>query len=173
MRLVSMCMTRIIGQAGGSFYTTMPCYILDAVFFNKQQRVEHLYPSCTAYYSGSNTAQHVAVHASMVSQRYDEAISTIYTAAGPSSWLALAIHAVLAEVYLWLTPRETARLRQVSYQRQMEAGMKNPGNEGLTVQRVGDADPWVPSAGKRQEAARGEEDAENDATSSQSGDSCR
>lgn len=43
-----------------------------------------------------------------------------------------------------LTPKEATRLRQVSYQRQLEAGYSNAGNAGLTVQRLGDADPFVP-----------------------------
>ena len=43
-----------------------------------------------------------------------------------------------------LTPREAERLRNVSYQRQVEAGMRNPGNAGLTAERLGDAKPFVP-----------------------------
>jgi hypothetical protein len=46
---------------------------------------------------------------------------------------------------LHLTPREAQRLRQVSYQRQLEAGMRNPGSAGLTTDRLGDTDKWVPS----------------------------
>jgi hypothetical protein len=46
---------------------------------------------------------------------------------------------------LHLTPREAERLRNVSYQRQLEAGMKNPGSAGLTG--LGDCAPWVPSKG--------------------------
>ena len=45
---------------------------------------------------------------------------------------------------LHLTPRETERLRQVSYERQVKAGFKRPGRAGLTVDRFGDAEPWVP-----------------------------
>jgi hypothetical protein len=48
------------------------------------------------------------------------------------------------EIYLWLTPAESARLRQVSYERQLEAGYKNPGSAGLVVQKYGDAAPYVP-----------------------------
>lgn len=47
-------------------------------------------------------------------------------------------------VQLHLTPAESARLRQVSYERQLARKFKNPGNAGLTVQRFGDAEPWVP-----------------------------
>jgi len=45
---------------------------------------------------------------------------------------------------LSLTPAENDRLRNVSYQRQVEAGMKNPGKAGLTVDRFGDSKAWVP-----------------------------
>jgi hypothetical protein len=44
---------------------------------------------------------------------------------------------------LHLTPKEAQRLRKVSYQRQLEAGMKNPGSAGLTSDRLGDADQWA------------------------------
>lgn len=39
-------------------------------------------------------------------------------------------------IKLQLTPGESRRLRQVSYQRQLEAGM--PGKAGLTAERLGD-----------------------------------
>jgi hypothetical protein len=54
---------------------------------------------------------------------------------------------------LKLTPRETQRLRQVSYEKQLEAGMKNPGSAGFTVERFGDADPWVSTDTGRIDAA--------------------
>ena len=52
---------------------------------------------------------------------------------------------------LHLTPREAERLRNVSYQRQVEAGMKNPGNAGLTVQKLGDAQPWAPEVNETEQ----------------------
>jgi hypothetical protein len=48
-----------------------------------------------------------------------------------------------------LTPRETERLRQVSYEKQLEAGMKNPGSAGFTAERFGDADPWISKETRR------------------------
>jgi hypothetical protein len=57
---------------------------------------------------------------------------------------------MLTIVYqLKFTPRETQRLRQVSYEKQLEAGMKNPGSAGLTVERFGDADPWISNETRR------------------------
>ena len=61
-----------------------------------------------------------------------------------AGFLALIVHAVGVELYLRLTPRESERLRMVSYERQLERGMKNPGSARLVVERFGDADVWVP-----------------------------
>jgi hypothetical protein len=61
-----------------------------------------------------------------------------------SFWVAFVLHVLAVEVYLRMTPRETARLKQVSYERQLARGMKNPGNAGLTVERFGDAEKWIP-----------------------------
>lgn len=59
-------------------------------------------------------------------------------------WLSTVLHIIGVEIYLSLTPRESKRLRQVSYERQLKAGFKNPGNSGTTVQRWGDDEPWEP-----------------------------
>lgn len=48
-------------------------------------------------------------------------------------------------VQLHLTPAESERLRRISYQKQMEAGFKNPGRGGLTADRLGDAAIWSPA----------------------------
>ncbi|PGG97686.1 hypothetical protein GX51_07196 [Blastomyces parvus] len=64
---------------------------------------------------------------------------------GLALWLALFLHIVGVEIYLQLTPRESQRLRMVSYERQKQAGYANPGNAGLVVQKFGDAAPWAPS----------------------------
>ncbi|EER44302.1 conserved hypothetical protein [Histoplasma capsulatum H143] len=58
---------------------------------------------------------------------------------GLALWLAMFMHIVGVEIYLQLTPRESQRLRMVSYERQKEAGA------GLVVQKFGDAEPWDPS----------------------------
>ena len=47
-------------------------------------------------------------------------------------------------MYLHLTPREAKRLRQVSYEKQVAAGYRNPGYSGSSVERWGDADKWQP-----------------------------
>lgn len=42
-----------------------------------------------------------------------------------------------------MTPAETARLRQVSYERQLARGFKRPGYAGLVAERFGDAGPYI------------------------------
>lgn len=56
----------------------------------------------------------------------------------------LVIHTVGVELYLAMTPREAERLRRVSYEKQLEAGFRNPGSAGLVLDKWGDADAWTP-----------------------------
>lgn len=135
-------MTKITSSPG-PYYTVRPCAVVDHMFRNTQAIVEQLYPECMAYYSGQNPNQHVTIAADMHSGRPDQIASGLNITFGAAGWLALAIHLIAVEIYLQLTPKEAERLRRVSYQRQLEAGMKHPGNAGLTVQRIGDANPWV------------------------------
>ncbi|EQK98980.1 hypothetical protein OCS_05312 [Ophiocordyceps sinensis CO18] len=166
LRLIGAIMAYIIGRPGSEYYVVQPCYVVDNMFKGSQAAVEALYPDCRAYYSGANPNVHVPVRADTTSGRPDEAASAFNATFGPSAFLALFLHTLGAELYLRLTPAEADRLRRVSYQRQLEAGMKNPGNGGLTVQRFGDAEPWFP---KQQEArvVDESESAANDATASE------
>ena len=63
---------------------------------------------------------------------------------GPAGWIAFFMHLVGVEIYLKLTPKENERLKQVSYERQLERGYKNPGMAGLTAERFGDSEPFMP-----------------------------
>lgn len=60
-------------------------------------------------------------------------------------WIALFLHTVGVEVYLNLTKNESERLRQVSYEKQVKAGLRHPGSAGLTCDRWGDVAPWKPA----------------------------
>jgi hypothetical protein len=101
-----------------------------------------LYPQC-APVNGTTSAGSIAVHANPVAGPETTAVAFQLTF-GMSMWIALVLHAVGVEVYLNLTPAENERLRAVSYERQLEAGFKNPGRAGLTVDRLGDAPTWQP-----------------------------
>lgn len=62
-----------------------------------------------------------------------------------AAWLALFLHALAIETYLWLTPAEHYRLRNVSYEKQIEKGYRVRGafkDAGLTSTRIGDAPDW-------------------------------
>jgi hypothetical protein len=50
----------------------------------------------------------------------------------------------MINLQLKLTPKESSRLRQRSYERQLETGMSRPGYAGLSVERFGDAEPFKP-----------------------------
>ncbi|KAI5809815.1 hypothetical protein DFH27DRAFT_161269 [Peziza echinospora] len=70
----------------------------------------------------------------------ENAGTAFYWSFESAMFLALFIHMIGVEFYIRLTPGEDARLRQYSYQRQLEAGnTRYPGNAGTTRDRVGDA----------------------------------
>lgn len=48
-----------------------------------------------------------------------------------------------------MTPTESARLRTISYERQLEAGLAHPGSAGSTSDRWGDAVWSPPSHGEK------------------------
>jgi hypothetical protein len=127
----------------GSFYAARPCAQLAYIYGNSSSPTTDFYPGCEAYFDGSNPTQEAVVQANMNGEDPNQIGVALGMSFGMACWLALAIHAIGVEVYLQLTPRETERLRKVSYQRQLEAGMKNPGSAGLVVQKFGDAEPWV------------------------------
>lgn len=100
------------------------------------------YPQCVNQ-SGAS-AGFSPVLANILSKSDPAEIGTsLQIPAGIAFWTCLLLHVVGVEIYLALTPREAARLRMESYKRQLAAGYKNPGSEGLVPEKFGDADPWV------------------------------
>ncbi|ROT35294.1 hypothetical protein SODALDRAFT_337340 [Sodiomyces alkalinus F11] len=145
MRILSMIAGPIsLNGDDPTYQVSQPCYIIDFMKGGNRDWVLSLYPACADFYSGVDPELHVAVMANLDGESLSQIAAGFTTVYSGVSWFALAIHAILAELYLHLTPKEHERLRCVSYQRQLEAGFKNPGNAGLTVQRLGDADPWLP-----------------------------
>ncbi|CCF38960.1 hypothetical protein CH063_09919 [Colletotrichum higginsianum] len=142
MRIISFLAVMITADSG--YYQVKQCAVLDFIFKHNQTRVLDLYSDCGGYYSGENPGLNVIVHGNYHAHQPAEIAAGFTSVFDAGSWLALAIHAILVELYLHLTPAEAERLRRISYQRQLEAGMKNAGNAGLTVQRLGDAEPWLP-----------------------------
>lgn len=142
MRIISLLMSLIISSTARKPFSAIPCTVIDYIFAGNASQVLGSYPSCSPYYSGQNPDQHAIVQANMGTGRADQLVAAFNSTFSTGSWLALAIHCIGAEVYLRLTPAEATRLRKISYQKQLEAGVQNPGKGGLTVQRLGDAEPW-------------------------------
>ncbi|KAL1615749.1 hypothetical protein SLS56_011704 [Neofusicoccum ribis] len=138
---IILIITAVIVGTQKNYYTARPCYQLDYIFKTREATLQH-YPECIPFYNGTSPGQMVVVNAKMGSTAA-EASAALGISFGMSMWLALALHAIGVE--LQLTPREAERLRLVSYKRQLEAGMRNPGSAGITVEKLGDARPWVPT----------------------------
>ncbi|KAL8641136.1 MAG: hypothetical protein Q9228_002018 [Teloschistes exilis] len=141
LRLIMIIAALIISQSS-NYYTTMECGSVRTIYNAEPQKIQSLYPQCTQPGSANDTL--VIVQATFGNGQPEQIGASLRMNFGMALWMALLLHAVGVEIYLGLTPRETNRLRQVSYERQMERGMKHPGSAGLTSDRFGDADPWKP-----------------------------
>jgi len=137
-RLIQIISALIITMVG-DYYAIKSC---DEVAFIKDsfEKTVSLYPQC-ANMSGSAP---LIVNANF--NKGPESIgASLGVSFGMALWLAFVMHLVGVEIYLNLTPAEGDRLRNVSYEKQLEAGYKNPGSSGLTSDRWGDAPTWVPA----------------------------
>ncbi|KAH8728246.1 hypothetical protein GQ44DRAFT_824540 [Phaeosphaeriaceae sp. PMI808] len=140
---IIMIIGTVIISASGDYQAAWPCAKIEATLSNKSMLLEK-YPSCAAYANGTNSNEAAIVIANLSGDTAVNAGAALNMSFGMALWLAAAIHVVGVEVYLNLTPKEAQRLRHVSYRRQLEAGMQRPGSAGLTTDRWGDADQWVP-----------------------------
>ena len=136
LRLIMFLSALVISSVGG-YYRAMPCSEI-AFLQDSRETFEANFPQCFAA-NGTND-DWVAVQANFGGKA--QAATALGLNFGMAGWLALFLHAMGVEIYLRMTPRESERLRVVSYQRQLEAGFSRPGSSGLTVDRWGDADPW-------------------------------
>ena len=112
------------------------------MFGTDQQQLQERFPQCL-----EDDSQKVVMHADFAGE-IDGIGGSLRVGFSMAMWLSIFLHAVGVEIYLKLTPRESQRLRQVAYEKQLEAGMKNPGSAGLVTERFGDADPWSPKNAK-------------------------
>ncbi|KAK6442732.1 hypothetical protein LTR95_001015 [Oleoguttula sp. CCFEE 5521] len=141
LRIIMFLAALIISSIGG-FYTSRPCAQIASIV--GQDMTINLYPGCLPFFQGKNNALEVVVKAGFPNGNPVEIGAGLGITFGSAGWLAFWIHAVAIEFYLRLTPAEGQRLRQVSYERQLERGFRQPGSAGLVAQRLGDADPYVP-----------------------------
>ncbi|KAH8797730.1 hypothetical protein F5884DRAFT_687721 [Xylogone sp. PMI_703] len=128
----------------GTYYTVWTCDQIDYTYrqFGIEGILEKKYPQCLIP-NGTLDGRVVvkAVHSVLEPESAGASGSIPF---GAALWISLVVHLIGVEIYLNLTPREAQRLRQVSYERQLAAGYKKPGNGGWTVERFGDAEEWRP-----------------------------
>lgn len=137
VRLIQVIMGLVISKVG-SYYIAMLCAQIEGAGGNFDK-----YPSCQANPEGL-----AVVHAnwSDTTEGVEEVAATFQLSFGATMWLTFALHLLGVELYLHLTKAESERLRQVSYERQLERGWKHPGRAGLTSDKFGDEEEWQPSA---------------------------
>ncbi|KAF2827948.1 hypothetical protein CC86DRAFT_347820 [Ophiobolus disseminans] len=142
-RIIFIIATIIISKTG-QYFVVWSCAKIESTMPDTATLLS-TFPACAAYVNGTNPDELAIVKADLEGDSGANAGAALSMSFGMAIWLATAIHAIGVEVYLHLTPREAQRLRQVSYQRQLEAGMRNPGSAGLTSDRLGDSEKWVPT----------------------------
>ncbi|KAL6155879.1 hypothetical protein ACJQWK_05399 [Exserohilum turcicum] len=103
------------------------------------------YPGCFLPNGDLDRWKRVVVKAAETPGQLEQLGASYVLSFGTMLWVCLFLHVVGVEVYLRMTPRETERLRRVSYEKQLEAGYRNPGSAGLVLDKWGDADAWSPS----------------------------
>ncbi|MCJ1384128.1 hypothetical protein MMC17_007244 [Xylographa soralifera] len=128
----------------GSYLVLYTCDELRFIHSNDLTYVQRVYPACGPPGSTNSSGQAV-VHADFAAGIAENIGASLRLNFGMAIWLALFMHLVGVEIYLNLTPREKQRLRQISYERQLEAGYKSPGSATLVVEHWGDADEWKPN----------------------------
>ncbi|KAI4853957.1 hypothetical protein E4T44_00508 [Aureobasidium sp. EXF-8845] len=141
IRIIMIISAQIISTSR-SWYTVRPC--AQIAFAIGQNDTLAAYPQCIDYFTGVTPNLPVIVTADFASQNSMELSAALGIPFGAAGWLALLIHTFAIECYLNLTPKESSRLRQRSYERQLERGMSRPGYAGLSVERFGDAEPFQP-----------------------------
>lgn len=143
LRLI-MILSALISSKMSYYDTTMTCGELLSIL-STNQKVNEFYPECG---QPNATADTLAIVQAKFGSQPEQIGSALRLSFGMALWMALFLHTVGVEIYLNLTPRESNRLRQVSYEKQMEKGLSPAGSAGLTVDRWGDAEPWQPLRGK-------------------------
>lgn len=134
-----MVIAAVIISKIGTYYSPMTCGEVNFIV-GPGQYLTDTYPTCVNLTSNTIDTTIVAVHADF-SNSMEQVGASMRFSFGMALWISIFLHTVGVEIYLALTPRESQRLREVSFQRQLEAGYKNPGSAELTVDQFGDAEP--------------------------------
>lgn len=153
LRLVMMASWHIMRTYGYTYHVAISCkeifYAYSVVGFwaPHHNPTAKLYPACAGpdgnITSAATSDTYVSVSTSGAGPENNSACMRATFAM--SFTVAIIIHAVLVEFYLWLTPAEHYRLRLVSHEKQVEKGLrapKDPKGAGTESTRLGDAPEW-------------------------------
>lgn len=160
LRLIMLAATHCSKAYGHVFHESFTCAQIYFMYqhvgvADQGNPTGQLYPMCNTVQTlagiptgqqidpSVNTATFVSV--SSAGQGPEAAAAMVHNLFPMAAWLAVFLHALAIEVYLWLTRAEHYRLRNVSYERQIEKGYRVRGSfkdAGLTSTRIGDAPEW-------------------------------
>lgn len=142
MRIIMLISAQIVSNDGG-YSEIQYCGQIDFALAKNNRTAAMFYPECGS--PDATKMTEVVVKADMKNALGSHSFAAAFGVSfGVAMWVAIMLHLVGVELYLGLTPRETARLRKVSYEKQLEAGFRNPGSSGLTSDRWGDAEEYKP-----------------------------
>lgn len=144
LRIVQIAAATILGSIPHTFYTVQACAKLLYAAHANASLVYAQFPACMPANAAMTVDAHVVVPALFKGGSTATVLSALDLSFGTAAWLALVLHAVGVEFYLALTRAEALRLRSISYRRQAQLGLKNPGSAGLVPEKLGDAPPFVP-----------------------------
>ena len=161
LRIIMIIAAKIISFSS-NYYGVMPCGEIQYLLYYKPDQFQGRYPQCFLPNATSETP--VVVDATFSNGNVEEIGKSLNISFDLATWMAIFLHLVGVEIYLKLTPRESDRLRQVSYERQLEKGYSPTGSAGLTVHRFGDAEPYRPAVPSRKIVAEKFEQNDSDGT---------
>lgn len=130
LRLI-IILSAFISSQISNYNTTITCGELLSIL-DTNESVNAAYTSCG---QPGSTIDTLAIVPAKFGDMPEQIGSALRLGFGMALWMALFLHATGVEIYLNLTPRESNRLRQVSYKRQLERGLSPAGSAGLTSDR--------------------------------------
>lgn len=146
-RLIQMAAANVI-SASGDYYQVQTCAQVASDYNNVVPpfQVTEKYLACLNAMVDLPIVVKADVHGSA-----EQIGASLGLGFGMGLWLSILLHLVGVEIYLNTTPGESNRLRTVSYERQLEAGLEHTGSPGVTADRLGDAAAWQPPKSNRVE----------------------
>ncbi|KAH4810860.1 hypothetical protein HBI49_089120 [Parastagonospora nodorum] len=144
-RLINLAAGKVISRFG-NYWSVWMCDEISFLYTNLGMDFPKAdYQECFLPDGSLDRWKRVAVHAVQNHAKLEQLGSNAVAPFGTMLWICLFLHVVGVELYLRMTPKETERLRRVSYEKQLEAGFRNPGSAGIVLDRWGDADAWTPA----------------------------